>query len=182
MPTAEHYLPLIERAAKAFARTHRLPPWEDWEDLVSIGWKKVRREIPKREPEDVRYGVWMWCWWTFQNHLRDITLGGWRSRRGPGRRWRKDVDWRQGLVHPEVKAQAREPDPAWLAETKDTALRMLWEGNRDERTRTIVRLYYMEGLTMREIGDIWHVSESAISQALSASMERMRRAAARVCA
>lgn len=173
MPTAEDFLPVIRKAAKAFAQTHRLPPWEDWEDLVPLGWEKVAKEIHKRKGEDIRWGVWQWCWWVFLSHARKMA----------GRHFPKDLDWRQGGV--EGREQKCEPDPAWIAEAKADALQLLWEGNRGlsfKRARSITYLYHLCGLKMREVGEIWHISEPRVSQILKPSMERMKLAAKRVCA
>jgi RNA polymerase sigma factor for flagellar operon FliA len=45
----------------------------------------------------------------------------------------------------------------------------------DERERMLVVLYYHEGLTLKEIGEVMEVSESRVSQLHTEMMERVRR-------
>lgn len=45
----------------------------------------------------------------------------------------------------------------------------------DERSRTVLSLYYVETLSLREIGEIMSVSESRISQILTATVKKLRK-------
>jgi RNA polymerase sigma factor for flagellar operon FliA len=44
-----------------------------------------------------------------------------------------------------------------------------------ERERTVVSLYYVEEMNLKEIGAVLDVSESRISQILSSSVKKLRR-------
>lgn len=45
----------------------------------------------------------------------------------------------------------------------------------NEREQMIINLYYYEGLTYKEIGEILHVSESRVSQIHSKAISKMRK-------
>ncbi len=45
----------------------------------------------------------------------------------------------------------------------------------DERSRTVLSLYYVETLSLRDIGEIMSVSESRISQILTATVKKLRK-------
>ena len=47
-------------------------------------------------------------------------------------------------------------------------------GNLPERDRTIVALYYVEEMNLKEIGAVLEVSESRVSQILSACVSKLR--------
>jgi RNA polymerase sigma factor for flagellar operon FliA len=45
----------------------------------------------------------------------------------------------------------------------------------DERSRTVLSLYYVETLSLRDIGEIMSVSESRVSQILTATVKKLRK-------
>jgi RNA polymerase sigma factor for flagellar operon FliA len=47
-------------------------------------------------------------------------------------------------------------------------------GNLPERDRTVVSLYYVEEMNLKEIGAVLEISESRVSQILSACVNKLR--------
>jgi RNA polymerase sigma factor for flagellar operon FliA len=68
-----------------------------------------------------------------------------------------------------------EPDPAAALQERETR-RLLWRavGQLEERDRLVLRLYYLEGRTLAEIGDILGVTESRVSQLHGRLVVRLR--------
>lgn len=59
-----------------------------------------------------------------------------------------------------------------IEETKDLLRRVIQD--LPEKARLVVTLYYYEGMTLREIGDVLNVTESRISQIHSRAIQKLR--------
>lgn len=74
---------------------------------------------------------------------------------------------------PTAEAESNQSDQVEhkeLIELMTEALKSL-----EEKERLVVTLYYYEGLTLKEIGEVIHVTESRVSQVLSKSASKLRK-------
>jgi RNA polymerase sigma factor (sigma-70 family) len=68
-------------------------------------------------------------------------------------------------------------DPLTFVEGKDLAEKLAVAVNGlPERERMLITLYYHEELTLREIGEVFHLSEGRVSQILAQTVGRLREA------
>jgi RNA polymerase sigma factor for flagellar operon FliA len=84
--------------------------------------------------------------------------------------------WDEEEDHPmekiDVLEDHREPDPVGVLQRKDVMDRLL--APLTEKERYILRLYYEQALTMREIGELLSLTESRVCQIISNVTARLR--------
>lgn len=75
----------------------------------------------------------------------------------------RDMDGRVGLIDIIEDESSLEPSATFeLAEMKDLLAKAI--DRLPEREKTVIALYYYEGLTLKEIGEVLNVTESRVSQ------------------
>jgi RNA polymerase sigma factor for flagellar operon FliA len=77
----------------------------------------------------------------------------------------------------EMLVDEQAPDPHAVAERRDDVKRLAAAiGGLDERQRLVLRLYFQDELTLREIGEVLGVTESRVCQIRSAAVLALRAA------
>lgn len=74
----------------------------------------------------------------------------------------------------EISANEAE-DPSVSVEQREVRERLVAAMRElDDRERTVITLYFYEGLTLREIGQALHLTEGRISQIMRRTLEKLR--------
>lgn len=182
-PTREHatvlqYLPLVERVAKRVAR--RLPRSVSIDDLVGAGSlgliDAVKRFSPERAPSFAAYAE-LRIRGAILDHLRSCD---WLPRtmrasvkRGESEAAVVSVDDRDGMGF-DAFASSAPSAPALLDHREQRAQLASAIALLPERTRRVLGLYYMEELTLKEIGEVLGITESRVCQLHSEAVARLK--------
>lgn len=172
-----HYLPLVERVAKRVAR--RLPANVSLDDLVGAGSvgliDAVKRFDPARAPSFAAYAE-LRIRGAILDHLRSVD---WlpRSMRASVKRGESEsavVSVDDHTIGFEAFADAG-PSPSMAFEQRErqaglaAAITQL-----PERSRRVLALYYIDELTLKEIGEVLGVTESRVCQLHSEAVQRLK--------
>jgi RNA polymerase sigma factor for flagellar operon FliA len=178
--TVEQYLPLVERVARRVAR--RLPRSVGLDDLVGAGSlgliDAVKRFDSHRAQSFAAYAE-LRIRGAILDHLRTID---WlpRSMRASVKRGESEaavisVDDRSGSGFEDFEAPS--PSPASLVEQREARAALVTAlGALPERTRRLMALYYVDELTLKEVGEVLGVTESRVCQLHGDAVNRLRNA------
>ena len=163
--------PHIRRLVLWWTRT--FPQHIDREDLLSAAWvgvcKAASRHDPARGASFKTYAMIR-----ARGEMIDAFRNEHVANRGLGVLW-YNVDWGDYEGMARFSTPAAEHGTKLPAEVFDAMERL------DERTRKMLRLYFWEDKTMKEVGVAFGVTEARVSQILGKAKEKMRKALAKPC-
>ena len=176
--TVLQYLPLVERVAKRVAR--RLPRSVSLDDLVGAGSlgliDAVKRFDPERAPSFAAYAE-LRIRGAILDHLRSLD---WlpRSMRASVKRGESDaavvsIDERDGVGFDGFAGSS--PSPVTVLERREQRADLAAAiAQLPERTRRVLALYYVDELTLKEVGEVLGVTESRVCQLHGEAVLRLR--------
>lgn len=171
------YLPLVERVAKRVAR--RLPCSVSLDDLVGAGSvgliEAVKRFDPERAPSFAAYAE-LRIRGAILDHLRAVD---WlpRSMRASVKRGESE----SAVVSVDDRSDgfdgfaASSPSPSMAFEARERQTRLAAAiAALPARTRRVLALYYIDELTLKEVGEVLGVTESRACQLHGEAVMRLR--------
>lgn len=180
---AQLFLPFVRRIAECHRRN--LPPSVEIDDLVSVGSIGLLDAAKKYDPAR-KTSFRTYASYRIAGEIRDyLRRLDWaprieRAAIKRGEATEKTMVSLDSLALPDAEGSPEEivPDlsaraPGADATARDEARKAL--SGLPRREREILRLYYGEDRTLREIGEILSLSEARISQIVKQATERLRR-------
>jgi RNA polymerase sigma factor for flagellar operon FliA len=107
------------------------------------------------------------------DELRRLVHARGQSRVSLDRRWTDDADGGGGDSTGASLADTREADPAVTAERAE--LIEVLARSLTEIQRMVITMYYFEGLSLKETGEVLHLTESRICQIRKEVIDRLRK-------
>ena len=164
---AERWASLLQEAGGERFRTeirHLVSNDAVMEDVFQDAYERFQTQFSRGEPVS---GGWL------RTVVRNLSLDYWRQRK----RYGKEIELSEGVSADETFSELSTDSTVIEDEIyRDEAMEKLWaavETLLDDQ-KDLIDLHYWKGMAMSEIARIWRISDSALGQRLTRTLDRLR--------